>query len=162
MKIISDWAKRDRFGGQICGVSVQIGACARSGIRVDPACPARAFGVIRDDFHHAKPLLCRLPVIEVCHAADEYGNHNPVEDSELPIAVRKLKRWRRKNKLSQRQAAEVMKRSGFAMILSTLQGWERGYRQPGRIVAQALIDWLEANPVITDPPKYHPGPPPSA
>lgn len=111
-------------------------------------------------FHHVALFFRRLPVIEVCHAADWYGNHNSVADKELPAVVKKLLSWRRKNHLSQRGAVEIMQARNFDVSLSTLQNWERSARKPGRIVSNALQEFLEENPKIDNPPRYAPGPKP--
>jgi transcriptional regulator with XRE-family HTH domain len=66
----------------------------------------------------------------------------------------KLKAWRKTNKLSQRQAAEVMASHDFPVLVETLQRWEGGFRSPGRLISKVLETFLRDHEIITDPPVY--------
>src|SRR5215469_1235924 len=70
--------------------------------------------------------------------------------------VKRLKDWRGKNGLSQRQAAEVMMARGVPVMARTLQSWEAGDRRPGPMAAKLLEAFLAANRMIegTDRPVY--------
>jgi hypothetical protein len=82
--------------------------------------------------------------------------HNSVADRELHPVIVKLKAWRRKNKLSQRQAVEIMKARGYPVLLGELQRWEVGMRRPRPLVAKALEAFLDKHPKIPaeDVPKF--------
>src|ERR1700759_1673281 len=60
---------------------------------------------------------------------------------------------RESNGLSQRGAIDVMKEE-IGMSLSSLQKWEIRKAKPGRFVAKAIGTFLDAHPVISDPPRY--------
>jgi DNA-binding transcriptional regulator YiaG len=60
--------------------------------------------------------------------------------------------------LSQRAAAQVMQEHNCDILLATLQAWERGYRQPGRLAKKTLAAFLRAHPRIENPPVFKPGP----
>jgi len=47
--------------------------------------------------------------------------------------IAKLKAWRTANKLSQRQAVEVMNAHGFPVALRTLQSWELSKKTPSQL-----------------------------
>ena len=70
--------------------------------------------------------------------------------------VKRLKEWREKNGLSQRQAAEIMMARGVPVMARTLQSWEVGDRSPGPMAAKLLEVFLAANRTIevTDRPVY--------
>jgi DNA-binding transcriptional regulator YiaG len=76
----------------------------------------------------------------------------------LPMIVRQLRAWRHRNGLSQRAAAQVMQEHNCDILLATLQAWERGYRQPGRLAKKTLAAFLRAHPRIENPPVFKPGP----
>jgi len=68
--------------------------------------------------------------------------------------IAKLKAWRTANKLSQRQAVEVMNARGFPVALRTLQSWELSrktpsHRDPQKFAARALEAFLADYPTIT-------------
>jgi hypothetical protein len=81
-----------------------------------------------------------------------------VDPADLPPIIKRLKKWREKNHLSQRQAAAVMERAGFPIRLSALQHWERGFRKPGTFSSHTLKLFLDQNPTVTNPPVFKPGP----
>jgi len=93
-------------------------------------------------------------VIRVLHRERVCDSDNCVAERELPPVVKKLKKWRTKNKLSQRQAVEVMKVRGYPVRLSALQHWEVGLRSPSELVIKALEAFLAQHPTITDAPKF--------
>src|SRR5262252_9058902 len=70
--------------------------------------------------------------------------------------VKRLKDWRGKNGLSQRQAAEIMMARGVPVMARTLQSWEVGDRSPGPMAAKLLEVFLAANRTIegADRPVY--------
>jgi hypothetical protein len=76
----------------------------------------------------------------------------------LPLVIRKLIRWRAKNGLSQRGASEVMQARGLDVPISTIKQWEQGVREPGKLAAKAVRDFLAQHPTIENPPRYRPGP----
>jgi hypothetical protein len=79
-----------------------------------------------------------------------------IKTPTLPLtpAVKALKKWRKLNKLSQRQAFDAMASRGFDVSLGTIRAYEQGVITPGKFVGPALLKFLEDNPVITDAPKY--------
>jgi DNA-binding transcriptional regulator YiaG len=77
---------------------------------------------------------------------------------KLPMIVRKLVSWRKKNGLSQRAAAVVMQERQCDILLSSLQAWEQGKRQPGRSAKKVLSTFLDRNPTVENPPVFKPGP----
>lgn len=68
--------------------------------------------------------------------------------------VEKVRRWRKKNGLSQRAAVEVMVKGGCEIKVTTLQKWEAGVNAPGQFTIKYLEDFLVENPVIKDGPRY--------
>ena len=69
--------------------------------------------------------------------------------------VKGLKKWRRENKLSQAQAAQVMReRGGVPVPLVVLKSWEGGRRSPGALRAELVAKFLVENSVVNDPPQY--------
>jgi len=68
--------------------------------------------------------------------------------------VKRLKVWRKKNGLSQRQAAEVMEARGVLVDVMTTKQWEQGRNRPGRLAGKLVGDFLERYPVITDAPVH--------
>jgi DNA-binding transcriptional regulator YiaG len=76
----------------------------------------------------------------------------------LPPVIRKLIKWRETNGLSQRAAAQVMMDHNVEVPVSTLQKWENGLREPGKLATKALRDFLKAHPKIENPPVFKPGP----
>jgi transcriptional regulator with XRE-family HTH domain len=75
-------------------------------------------------------------------------------DDTLPAVVQKLKAWRKTNKLSQRQAVEVMASHDFPVLVETLQRWEIGFRKPGRLISKVLEAFLRDHQIIAAPPVY--------
>ena len=67
--------------------------------------------------------------------------------------VARLKAWRTKNNLSQRQAVMVLQANGFKLSTGAIQKWEGGFLAPGRMATLALTYFLNEHPTITDPPK---------
>ena len=72
--------------------------------------------------------------------------------------VKRLKAWRKENGLSQRQAADVMVRSGVPVTVRTLQSWEIGDRRPVPMAAKLLETFLASVPKVKekDRPKPYP------
>src|SRR5215469_16388550 len=68
--------------------------------------------------------------------------------------IAKLKAWRTANKLSQRQAVEVMNARDVPVRLRTFQAWEVRARYPEVFTARALEAFLSQYPTITDPPIF--------
>jgi len=81
-------------------------------------------------------------------------SHKHVAERELPPVVQKLKRWRKKNHLSQRQAAAVMHEAGYPVLVSSLRSWEIGKRSPNAWVSKALEAFLKEHPTVTNPPQF--------
>jgi hypothetical protein len=77
-----------------------------------------------------------------------------VPRQNLPPIVKRLKAWRERNGLSQRATSEVMHKAGVPIKLSTIQNWESGRNTPGELSSTVLRTFLDAHPVIEDPPKY--------
>jgi hypothetical protein len=100
------------------------------------------------------------PSIEVCPSEDDCATHDIVSDEDLPELVQRLKKWRRDNGLSQKAAIVVMNRHGCDVLFFTLEAWERGRRQPGRLASKAVSDFLDRHPVIKNPPVFRRGPRP--
>jgi transcriptional regulator with XRE-family HTH domain len=73
---------------------------------------------------------------------------------EKAALVKRLKAWRKKNGLSQRQAAEVMEARGVLVDVMTMKQWEQGRNRPGRLAGKLVGDFLERYPVITDAPVH--------
>jgi transcriptional regulator with XRE-family HTH domain len=67
--------------------------------------------------------------------------------------VKRLIRWRKENRLSQRQASDVMATAGITIKVSTIQAWEHG-RPLGPMSVFGLTVFLDENPVVHDPPSY--------
>ena len=77
-----------------------------------------------------------------------------VPSAKLPRIVQRLRAWRRRNGLSQRAAAEVMQAHDCPVSISTLQAWEQGRHQPGKLAERMLGVFLKEHPIIENPPKY--------
>ena len=77
-----------------------------------------------------------------------------VPRARLPRIIVRLRAWRKRNGLSQRAAAEVMTREGYRVGVGSIRAWEIGRSAPGELATRALEAFLDAHPVITDPPKY--------
>ena len=75
------------------------------------------------------------------------------ERKNSPI-VKQLSAWLESNKLSQRQAVDVMVRFDLPVSIQNLQCWVQGVTSPGKIAAKALKDFMEQHPEITDAPTY--------
>jgi len=73
---------------------------------------------------------------------------------ERAALVTRLKAVRKKNGLSQRQAAEVMEAKGVLVDMTSMKQWEQGRNRPGRLAGKLVRDFLERYPVITDAPVY--------
>ena len=56
--------------------------------------------------------------------------------------IKRLKRWRASNNLSQSKAVEVLVKVGLPIALTTLQQWEIGRRSPQAVTAAALEKFL--------------------
>ena len=78
----------------------------------------------------------------------------------LPPVIRRLIAWRKRNNLSRRGAAEVMKERGLPVPIRTLEGWEQGNHGPNAYSTLLLTAFLKEHPIIENPPYYPPGPPP--
>src|ERR1700732_1002376 len=76
--------------------------------------------------------------------------------NKYPISpvIKRLKSWRVRNKLYQRQAIDALTSRGFDLALSTLQQWEIGYRTQSSQSELELKQFLKDHPVITDAKKY--------
>ena len=81
-----------------------------------------------------------------------------VDPEALPPIIKRLKKWRDKNGLSQRAAVDVLRLHGLEVSLGTLQHWEQGVREPGKLASKAIRDFLTEHPTIENPPRYKPGP----
>ena len=104
--------------------------------------------------HQALPRYLGRIVIEVCRALPELLRGGAVPKREpAPIAV-SLRAWRKRNHLSQRQAAAVMQARGLPATTGVIRAWETGWRMPTPITARAIEDFLEKYPEITDPPRF--------
>ena len=78
----------------------------------------------------------------------------------LPPVIKRLVAWRKRNNLSRRGAAEVMKARGLPVPIRTLEGWEQGNHGPSAYSTLLLTAFLKEHPVIENPPYYPPGPAP--
>ncbi len=72
----------------------------------------------------------------------------------MPAVIKRLKRWRAANKLSQRQAFDVMAARGLPISFTSLTNYEGGFRSPGAAAAYAIARFLDDNPTITDAKVY--------
>jgi len=73
-----------------------------------------------------------------------------MSEEELPErAVQMLVAWRQRNGLSQRAAVKVMQELNFPITLTTLSKWEAGDRQPVKLAAKALMDFLKRHPRVS-------------
>jgi len=61
---------------------------------------------------------------------------------------------RKKNGLSQRQAAEVMDARGVPIKVIQIKGWEQGQYLPSRLAVAVLERFLKEYPEIKDAPKH--------
>jgi transcriptional regulator with XRE-family HTH domain len=64
--------------------------------------------------------------------------------------VKELIAWRRKNNLSQLQAAEAMEARGVPIRKTTIQQWEQARFRPSRLAVAALGNFFSKHAVITD------------
>jgi transcriptional regulator with XRE-family HTH domain len=76
------------------------------------------------------------------------------EKREVSELGTRLKAWREKNGLSQRQAEEVMKGRGVPIDIRTIQQWEQGLRRPSGLAVHAVADFFERFSTISDAPTY--------
>lgn len=74
--------------------------------------------------------------------------------AKAPAVIERLKRWRKANKLSQRQAIAVMNARDFPISISALQKWEIGIYAPDVFAFRALEAFLDQHPIITDAPRF--------
>ena len=65
----------------------------------------------------------------------------------------RLYAWRKRNDLSPRQIAAMMKADGLPISRRTIESWEAGHA-PSLYAAQAVEAFLEKHPTVTDPPKF--------
>jgi DNA-binding transcriptional regulator YiaG len=72
-----------------------------------------------------------------------------VMSNELSPLIKRLKKWRADNELSQAEAVNVFKEQGLPISLDTLQNWEIGRRSPRGLSAVALSDFLKRHSKIT-------------
>jgi DNA-binding transcriptional regulator YiaG len=79
-------------------------------------------------------------------------------EKPLPLII-SLKRWREENGFSQSEAVKMLKKTGIAITLDSLQNWESGRRSPRADVALALADFLRQNPKISKKSPRRPKPP---
>jgi transcriptional regulator with XRE-family HTH domain len=73
------------------------------------------------------------------------------EPSEL---AKRLIKWRKENKLSQRQAAKAMNEAEVPINSTTLQQWEYGRHAPSPLAAKFVTKFLDEHPQITRVPEY--------
>jgi DNA-binding transcriptional regulator YiaG len=69
--------------------------------------------------------------------------------NELTPLIKRLKKWRADNELSQAEAVNVFREQGLPISLDTLQNWEIGRRSPRGLLAVALSDFLKRHSKIT-------------
>jgi transcriptional regulator with XRE-family HTH domain len=74
------------------------------------------------------------------------------------MVIEELIEWRRRNRLSQRAASEVMQARQCPISINQIQAWEQSKRVPPRLETQVLQRFLVENPTIENPPMYRPGP----
>jgi hypothetical protein len=72
-----------------------------------------------------------------------------VMSNELTPLIKRLKKWRADNELTQAEAVNVFKEQGLPITLDTLQNWEIGWRAPRGLSAVALNDFLKRHSQIT-------------
>jgi hypothetical protein len=79
--------------------------------------------------------------------------------SQVEAVIKRLKKWRQKNSLSQRQAVAIMIEHVLPMELPekgsfTYQKWEGVFVKPNKFAIDALIKFIEAHPTIENPPVF--------
>ncbi len=72
----------------------------------------------------------------------------------MQAVIKRLKKWRAANNLSQRQAFDVMAARGLPISFTSITNYEGGFRSPGASSAYALSRFLDDNPTITDAKVY--------
>ena len=78
----------------------------------------------------------------------------PKEKREPSELAKRLIKWRKENKLSQRQAAKAMNEAEVPINSTTLQQWEYGRHPPSPLAGKLLTKFLDDNPQITGVPVY--------
>jgi transcriptional regulator with XRE-family HTH domain len=78
----------------------------------------------------------------------------PNKKKKMSAVIQKLKEWRKRNSLSQKQAIDVMAVRQFKFAYSTLVKYEGGFSSPDRFTAEAIERFLYQYPVIDDAPNY--------
>jgi transcriptional regulator with XRE-family HTH domain len=77
----------------------------------------------------------------------------PKENREPSELAKRLIQWRKKNKLSQRQAAKAMNEAEVPINSTTLQQWEYGRHAPSPLAAKLVTKFLHEHPQLTKVPE---------
>jgi transcriptional regulator with XRE-family HTH domain len=78
----------------------------------------------------------------------------PKEKREPSELAKRLIKWRKENKLSQRQAAKAMNDAEVPINSTTLQQWEYGRHAPSPLAGKIVTKFLDEHPQITGVPEY--------
>src|ERR1700745_2194220 len=73
----------------------------------------------------------------------------PKEKREPSELAKRLIKWRKENKLSQRQAAKAINEAGVPIHSTTLEQWEYGRHAPSPLAAKLVTKFLDEHPQIT-------------
>jgi len=68
--------------------------------------------------------------------------------------VKRLRVWRKKNRLTRRQAAAVMEARGVPVDVMVIYHWEKEHKTPNRMSVAMVSKFLEEFPVITEAPAF--------
>jgi DNA-binding transcriptional regulator YiaG len=72
-----------------------------------------------------------------------------VPSHQLPEIIRKLRAWRRRNDLSQKEAVGVLQSHFFRVSLASLASWEQGRRLPMPQSVNLLDELLTRFPIVS-------------
>ena len=75
---------------------------------------------------------------------------------KLPGIVRDLIAWRKTNRLTRPQAAQIISERAGRISRNVLKTWEVGITQPNDLETTALVQFLKENPKIDNPPQIGP------
>jgi hypothetical protein len=101
--------------------------------------------------------LIPIPLLDTLKPVPSLDSTIPKKGKDkVPLSpvIKNLRRWRKDNSLSQRQAVDVMSSRGFDVALTTLQAWEQGSVRQGHYSESALRGFLEKYPTITGAREY--------
>src|ERR1700756_3429801 len=78
----------------------------------------------------------------------------PKEKREPSELAKRLIKWRKENKLSQRQAAKAMNEAEVPINSTTLQQWEYGRHTPSPLAGEIVTKFLDEHTQINGGPEY--------